>query len=39
MNDKFADLIATINTSGDLNDEIEAGLKNAVEDFKANGAY
>ncbi|MFQ5634339.1 MAG: F0F1 ATP synthase subunit alpha [Gammaproteobacteria bacterium] len=38
-NDKFADLIGRINESGDLDDEIEAGLKQAVEDFKANGAY
>jgi len=39
INDKFADLINQISTTGDLNDEIVAGLKQAVEDFKANGAY
>jgi len=39
INDKFSDLISKINESGDLNEEIEAGLKAAIEDFKANGAY
>ncbi|MDH3977980.1 MAG: F0F1 ATP synthase subunit alpha [Gammaproteobacteria bacterium] len=39
VNDKFADLIGKINDSGDLNDEIEAGLRAALDDFKANGAY
>ncbi|TDJ46436.1 MAG: F0F1 ATP synthase subunit alpha [Gammaproteobacteria bacterium] len=39
VNDKFADLIAKINESGELNDEIEAGMKSAIEDFKTNGAY
>jgi F-type H+-transporting ATPase subunit alpha len=39
INDKFADLINKINDSGALDDEIEAGLKQAIEDFKANGAY
>jgi F-type H+-transporting ATPase subunit alpha len=39
INDKFADLINKINENGALNDEIEAGLKQAIEDFKANGAY
>jgi F-type H+-transporting ATPase subunit alpha len=34
-----AELIDQINSSGDLNDEIEAGLKKLVEDFKATGAY
>ena len=28
-----------INESGDYNDEIEAGLKVALEDFKKTGAY
>ena len=32
-------LMEQINTSGDYSDEIEAGMKKAVEDFKANGAY
>jgi len=39
VNDKFADLVNQISETGDLNDEILAGLKQAVEDFKANGAY
>jgi len=39
INDKFADLIGKINESGALDDEIDAGLKAAIEDFKANGAY
>jgi hypothetical protein len=29
-------LIDKINATGDYNDEIEAGLKKVVEDFKAN---
>ena len=32
----YAELIAKINATGDLNDEIEAGLKKIAEDFKAN---
>jgi F-type H+-transporting ATPase subunit alpha len=32
-------LLDKINVSGDLNDEIEAGLKKAVEEFKAKHAY
>ena len=32
-------LLDTINASGDYNDEIESGLKSAVEDFKANGTW
>jgi F-type H+-transporting ATPase subunit alpha len=39
INDKFADLIGKINESGALDDEITAGMKAAIEDFKANGAY
>ena len=39
INDKFADLIGKINASGNLDDEITAGMKAAIEDFKANGAY
>jgi len=39
INDKFADLIKRINDTGDYDDDIVAGLKAAVEDFKANGAY
>ena len=33
------ELIDKINVSGDLNDEIEGGLKQLVESFKATGAY
>jgi len=39
INDKYADLVNRISESGDLNDEITAGMKQAVEDFKTNGAY
>ena len=34
-----ADLLAKINESGDYNDEIAAGLKKVIEDFKANHAW
>jgi len=34
-----SELIDTINSSGDLNDEIQAGLKELIENFKATGAY
>ncbi len=33
------ELLDKINATGDYNDEIEAGLKKAVEDFKANGTW
>jgi F-type H+-transporting ATPase subunit alpha len=33
------DLLDRINSTGDYNDEIEAGLRKAVQDFKATGAY
>jgi F-type H+-transporting ATPase subunit alpha len=39
VNEKFAELLGTINSTGDFSDEIEAGLKEAVEDFKRNGTY
>ena len=39
VNDKFADLVNQISESGDLNDDIAAAMKQAIEDFKANGAY
>jgi len=39
INDKYSSLIAKINESGAFNDEIEAEMKTAIEDFKANGAY
>ncbi len=39
VRDKFSDLLDEINATGDYNDEIEASLKNAVEDFKRSGAY
>jgi F-type H+-transporting ATPase subunit alpha len=39
INDKFADLVNQISESGDLNDDIAAAMKQAIEDFKANGAY
>ncbi|MCP4078119.1 MAG: F0F1 ATP synthase subunit alpha [Gammaproteobacteria bacterium] len=35
----FAELLDTINESGDYNDKIVSGMKEAIEDFKANGVY
>jgi F-type H+-transporting ATPase subunit alpha len=35
----FGDLFEKINQSGDYNDEIAGGLKQAVADFKTNGAW
>ena len=32
-------LIASINESADFNDDVAAGLRKAIEDFKANGAW
>jgi F-type H+-transporting ATPase subunit alpha len=37
--DNNPELMATINESGDYNDEIKAGLKLALEGFKETGAY
>ncbi|NNG14382.1 MAG: F0F1 ATP synthase subunit alpha, partial [Gammaproteobacteria bacterium] len=39
MNSSQAALISKINESGDWNDEIEAELKAAIDDFKANHAF
>ncbi len=39
MNASQSALISKINESGDWNDEIEAELKAAIEDFKANNSY
>jgi F-type H+-transporting ATPase subunit alpha len=39
MNSSQAALISKINESGDWNDEIEAELRAAIEDFKANHAF
>ncbi|MEJ2345458.1 MAG: F0F1 ATP synthase subunit alpha [Gammaproteobacteria bacterium] len=36
---EHADLMRTINDTGDYNDEIEAGLKKAVESFKQTGSW
>ena len=36
---KYADLIDRINDSGDWNEEIEAAMVAALDDFKANGAW
>jgi len=38
-NENFGELIEKINATGDYDEEIEAGMKAAVEDFKRNGAY
>ncbi len=37
--DKFGELIDKINVSGDYDDDVAAGLRNVVEDFKRSGAY
>jgi F-type H+-transporting ATPase subunit alpha len=39
LSSSHADLMNKINETADWNDDIEAGLKAAVEDFKANNAY
>jgi len=39
VREKFGAMLDKLNATGEYNDEIEAGLKEAVEDFKRNGAY
>ena len=39
MRSNQKDLLDNINSSGDYNDDIEAAIKKAVEDFKANGVW
>ncbi|WP_178862639.1 F0F1 ATP synthase subunit alpha [Thiomicrorhabdus cannonii] len=39
LNSQHADLAAKINQKGDWNDEIVAGVKACIEEFKANGVY
>ena len=39
VSDKFAALIAQINSTGDYNDEIVAGLHKAISEFKKSGTY
>jgi len=39
MHASHVELIDKINASGDFNDEIEAGMRAAIEDFKANGSW
>ena len=39
MRSNQAELMAKINEKGDYNDDIEAAIKQAVEDFKANHAW
>ncbi len=39
MNNQFPELVQRINETADYDDEIEAGLRQVVEDFKANGAW
>ena len=36
---QYGDLLRTIEESGDYNEDIEAGLKKAIEEFKAKGAW
>ncbi len=35
----FGDLMAKINETADYSDEIQAGMRKCLEDFKANGAW
>ena len=39
VSDKFATLIAQIDSTGDYNDEIVAGLHKAISEFKKSGTY
>jgi len=39
MRSSATDLMNSINKSGDYNDDVAAGLRKAVEDFKANGTW
>ena len=39
MHASQTELMDKINASGDFNDEIEAGMRAAIEDFKANGSW
>ncbi len=39
MNSSHADLMATINDSGDFNGDIKSGLASAIESFKANNVW
>ena len=39
MNSAHSDLMAKINESGDFNDDIAGGIRNAIESFKANNVW
>ena len=39
MNSEKADLMKKINTTGDYNDEIDAAIKNSIEEFKKNHTW
>ncbi len=39
MRSQHKDMLDNIDSTGDYNDDIEAALKNAIEDFKAKGAW
>jgi len=39
MHSQYKDLLDNINDTGDYNDEIEASLAKAIEDFKAKGTW
>jgi F-type H+-transporting ATPase subunit alpha len=39
IREKFGALLDKINATGEYNDEIEAGLKEAIDDFKRSGTY
>jgi F-type H+-transporting ATPase subunit alpha len=36
---KNSDLVSKINETGDYNDEIESGMRAALDNFKANGVW
>ncbi len=39
LNSNYGELMAKLNETGDWNDDLEAQLRKAIEDFKANGVY
>ena len=39
VNERFGELIEKINSTGEYDDEIQASMKTAVDDFKRTGAY
>jgi len=39
MHSQHQNLLDSINDSGDFNDDVEASMKKAIEDFKAKGTW